>query len=442
MSQTILIEPDEGLKKIFSLNLNTYALTDVIDRDGAKDTIELLKILPSISLIICKNEVGDEKTAVMIANFLKEEQLDIPMIVLGECKELSQSYLTLKYPISWEVLIKHAATTLGVSEELIESKKEPAFVPIDAFYFYDIQHTPCDVYIRIKKNNGEYQFVKRLHNQDKFTPDDIKKYEAQGLKQFYVPKDYQQYFVNFVTNSIIKNLEKDDLTLKERLSTNANAYEIVKDQINIAGLDQASTDLADSCIQSMVKAINSAPKLAELLKELFSSKISYAYQHAHLVAVIGDFILSKQTWYKPQHLDLFTFVSFFGDITLKSETEIKINTLSDLQNSALDDAQRQKVNSHALDASEIVQDHPSQTQDMITIIKQHHGAEDGIGFIDDPSDDLHPISKVFIISDAFVKTMLDPDAPKNKKDILSILYAQYTSEKYQKIIKVLEQKMD
>ena len=442
MSQTILIEPDEGLRKIFSINLNTYALTDVIDRTGAKDTIELLKILPSISLIICKNEIDGDKTAVHIANFLKEENLDIPMIILGECKELVDTYLTLKYPISWEILIKHAANTLGVSQDLIEKQKEPAFVAIDSFYFYDIQHTPCDVYIRIKKNNGEYQFVKRLHNQDKFTPEDIKKYESQGLKQFYVPKDYQQYFVNFVTNNIIKNLERDDLSLKERLSTNANAYEIVKDQISIAGLDQASTELADSCIQSMVKSINSSPKLADLLKELFSSKISYAYQHAHLVAVIGDFILSKQTWYKPQHLDLFTFVAFFSDITLKSEIEIKINSPHDLKNASLNDAQKQKVNSHALDASEIVTDHPSQTEDMITIIKQHQGALDGIGFVDDPSEELHPIAKVFVVSDAFVKVMLDPDAPKNKKDILSILYAQFTNEKYQKIIKVLERKID
>tara|TARA_B100001971_G_scaffold61895_1_gene56907 strand:+ start:110970 stop:112298 length:1329 start_codon:yes stop_codon:yes gene_type:complete len=442
MSQTILIEPEEGLRKIFSLNLNTYALTDVIDRSNAKETIELLKILPSISLIIAKNEVGEEKTAVTIANFLKEEGLDIPLIVLGECKELADSYLTLKHPISWEILIKHAATTLGVSEELIENKKEPAFVAIDSFYFYDIKHTPCDVYIRIKKNNGEYQFVKRLHNQDRFTHEDIKKYETQGLKQFYVPKDYQQYFVNFVTNSIIKELEKSDLTLKERLSTNANAYEIVKDQISLVGLDQASQELADSCIQSMVKAINAAPKLAELLRELFSSKISYAYQHAHLVAVIGDFILSKQTWYKPQHLDLFTFVAFFSDITLKTEQEIKINTTHELKSSTLSDAHKQKVNSHALDASELVKDHPSQTDDMINIIREHHGARDGIGFNDNVAEDIHPIARVFIVSDAFVKIMLDPDGPKNKKDILSILYAQYPSEKVQKIIKVLEQKID
>lgn len=43
MSQTILIEPDEGLKKIFTLNLTTYALTYVVDRTNAKDTILFYK---------------------------------------------------------------------------------------------------------------------------------------------------------------------------------------------------------------------------------------------------------------------------------------------------------------------------------------------------------------------------------------------------------------
>jgi HD-GYP domain-containing protein (c-di-GMP phosphodiesterase class II) len=442
MSQTILIEPDEGLKKIFTLNLQTYALTDIVDRTSAKDTIELLAILPTISLIICKNEVDGEKTAIKIANYLKENELEIPMIILGECKELTAEHLTLKYPISWEILVKHAADILGVSQELLEQQKAPAFVPIDSYYFYDIKHTPCDVYIRIKRENNEFHFVKRLHNQDRFTIDDIKKYEAQGLKKFYVPKDYQQYFVTFVTNSIIQELEKNDLTLKERLTTNANAYDIVRDQIDIAGLDKASTELADSCIQSMVKSINSAPKLADLLKELLSNKISYAYQHAHLVAVIGDFILSKQTWYKPQHLDIFTFVAFFSDITLKTSEEIQINSTRELKESSLTDAQKQNVMSHAQSASEIVLDHPSQTEDMITIIREHHGASDGIGFEDTSGEDLHPISRVFMVSDAFVKIMLNPEGPKNKKDILSILYAQYTNEKFQKIIKVLEQKID
>ena len=61
---------------------------------------------------------------------------------------------------------------------------------------------------------------------------------------------------------------------------------------------------------------------------------------------------------------------------------------------------------------------------------------------EDISEEIHPIAKVFIIADAFVKTMLDSSAPKNKKEILQILYLQFPSESFQKIIQALEQKIE
>ena len=442
MSQTILIEPNDKLKKVYSINLNTYAATDVVDRRNAEDTIELLSILPSINLIISRAQVGEEKTALRIRNFLKERNMDIPMIVLGECKELAGSVLSLKEPISHQVLVEHAAQTLGIKEQELKQKVLPAFIPLQAYYFYEIAHTPCDVYIRIYKGESGYQFVKRLHAQDSFTQEDIAKYEKQGLTHFYIPKDFQQYFVNFVTNNIIQQLEKEDLDFGERLETNSAAYEIVREQIAQVGLDESLGQLAQSCIQSMVTSIKHSPTLSSLLKKLFSNKIGYAYQHAHLVCVVGDFILSKQTWYESKHLELFTIVSFFSDITLKSQEQIRVNTMEELEQSKLSDEQKQSVLGHAKDASEIIMEYPGHTAAIQEIIQQHQGKEDGHGFAQNPSDELHPIAKVFIVADAFVKTMLDPKMPKNKKDILAILYAQYTNPSYQKIIRVLEQKID
>ena len=43
MSQTILIEPNSDLKKLYALNLQTYVGTDIVERDNANDAIALLK---------------------------------------------------------------------------------------------------------------------------------------------------------------------------------------------------------------------------------------------------------------------------------------------------------------------------------------------------------------------------------------------------------------
>jgi HD-GYP domain-containing protein (c-di-GMP phosphodiesterase class II) len=441
MSQTILIEPETELKSIFKLNLYTYTGTDVVERNNSVDTLELLKILPTISLIICKSHVDGERTAETIYAFLQNHNMDIPMIVLGECPAISGEVLSLKEPTSWELVVKYAGRLLGITANETTKQIQPNYVPIGIHYFFDIDHTPCDVYIRVKNSASEFQFVKRLHEQDRFTADDIQKYIAQGLKNFYIPRDYQQYFVTFVTNSIIDRLE-NDLPLLDRLSTNSNSFEMVKEHIQKIGFTPEVSELAEANINSMVKAIKKAPKLADLLKFLLNNKISYAYQKAHLVCVLGNFILAKQSWYEERHLEIFTYLSFFADITLKSTMQMRMNSNIDLDNSDLSEKEKLEVLEHAKNASELIRQYGKTSDYLELIILQHQGMENGIGFPDEPADDIHPIARVFIISDAFVKLMLDPTTAKNKKDILTVLYMQFSTNQYQKIVKVLEQKIE
>jgi len=442
MSQTILIETNEDLKKIFSLNLHTFVGTDVILRQNAEDTMALLKILPQVSLIITKAQVGHEETAVKIRNFIKSEKLETSLIVLGECPPLASEILCLQEPVSWEILIKQAAKHLGITLQEAASKIRPDYLPVGVFYFYDIQKTPCDVYIRIKKGPNDYQFVKRIHSKDIFDKAAIEKYEEQGLREFYISKDYIQYFTTFVTSNLIEKLEREDLSLEERILTTANAHEIVRESITIMGFEQSSLDLSDASINSMVKSVKNSPQVASLLKFLFSNKVAYAYQSSHLLALMCHYVLSKQSWYKPEHLEILSFVSFFSDVTLKSNHQMQISSMRELAESNLTDEEKNQVMNHARDAVDILDKHPGASEYIRTVLLQSHGALDGVGLEENPTEDLHPLSRIFIIADCFVKMLLNPNMPSTKKDILPLLMARFTNPSYQKIIKALEQKFD
>ncbi len=440
MSQTILIETNEDLKKIFSLNLNTFVGTDVIHRRNADDAIELLRILPQVGLVITEAKVGSEETALKIFHFIKNEGLATNLIVMGECNSISNEVLCLQEPVSWEILIKQAAQHLGVTLQDAINKVKPDFLPVGIHYFYDISRTPCDVYIRIKKSPNEYQFVKRIHSKDVFDKAAIQKYEDQGLKEFYIPKDYVQYFTTFVTNNLVQKLEREDLTLEDRILTTANAHEIVRETIQSIGFDDASVELSDASINSMVKSVKDSPQIGELLKFLFSNKVSYAYQHCHLLALMCHYVLSKQSWYRPEHLETLSFVSFFSDVTLKSNIQMQISSMKDLAESNLTDEEKRQVMNHAKDAVALLANHPDANDYIKTVLLQSHGKLDGVGLVDNPGEELHPLSKVFIIADAFVKILLNPAMPSSKKDILPILAARFLNPSYQKIIKALEQK--
>jgi HD-GYP domain-containing protein (c-di-GMP phosphodiesterase class II) len=440
MSQTILIETNEDLKKIFSLNLNTFVGTDVILRQNANDALELLRILPQVDLIITKASISGDETAVKIHTFLKNEGLKTALIILGDCPALSSEILCLPEPVSWEILVKQAAYHLGVTLQEVVTKIRPDYLPVPLYYFHDIQKTPCDVYIRIKKGPSEYQYIKRINSKDVFEKSDIQKYEDQGLKEFYISKDYIQYFTTFVTSHLVEKLEREGLSLEERILTTANAHEIVRDSIAQFGLDQAAIELSDASINSMISSVKNSPEIAKLLKFLFSNRVSFAYQHCHLLALMCHYVLSKQNWYKQEHLQILSFVSFFSDVTLKSHQQMQISSMRELAESSLSDEEKTQVINHAADAAKILEGHPEANDYIYTVLLQSHGRIDGMGFEENPSEDLHPLSKIFIISDCFVKTLMNPALPTKKEDILPLLYARFTNPTYQKIIKALEQK--
>lgn len=439
MSQTILIETNNDLKKLFTLNLQTFVGTDVIQRENAQDTLALLKILPQISLIITRSSVGNEKTAKIIHQYLKDEGLTTSLIVLGACPEVANEVLCLEDPISWEIVIKEAAKRLHV--ELDTTKKiKTNYVPVSLHYFYEITRTPCDIFIRIKKGKDEYQFVKRIHQKDTFDIETIRKYEEQGLKEFYISADYIQYFTNFVTNELVTKLEDENLSLEDRIMTTSYAHEIVRERLQQLEIDQACIELSETSINSMVKSVRHSPEVVNLLRFLFSNKVSYAYQHAHLLALICHYILSKQSWYKNEHLNILSFVSFFADATLKTIPQMRISSLTELENSELSDEEKEQVMYHARDAVNLLNLHPDATEYIKTVLLQSHGTLNGVGFADDPSEELHPLSKIFIIADNFVKILLNPDLPSTKKEILEMMSKKYSGSSYQKIMKALEQK--
>lgn len=440
MSQTILIEKNSKLNQLYALNLQAYTGTNVIERNNFEDLVELLNILPSIDLIITKDEINGSKIAKDIYLYLQNKNLNIPMIVIGEDQELSSEVLQLKTPISWEVLIRNASILLGVDLGDLSEKKQSQYTAIPLQYLYEIKQTPCDLYIRIHKGKDNYQFVKRFGQDSEISRNDIKKYEKQGLKYFYTAQDYTQYFITSLTNELILKLESET-SFAEKIKTNSKAMEILRDQIRKMEVGEDIIALTESSINSLLDSVKRNPSLDQLIRFLFNSKLSYAYQRAHLISALGQFILMKQKWYKPVHLEIFVSAAFLSDVYLKSSKQMKISSQEELEVADLSSEEKNQVWQHAKNAAELVKKFSFLRPDVENLIKQHQGAADGIGLPDSPDVEISSFAKIFIVVDHFVKMMMDKNIPKSKREILTILYMQYPDKPIQQIIKFLEHKV-
>jgi len=382
--QIILVEANEIIRDLISLNIKTYLGVDVILRTNAQEAIELMNILPEIDLVISSVKNGDENSCSDIAQFIIDGDNDIPLIVLGEMPTTPagiEEIATSSAESDWENTIKIAAKSLGINEDVISKRKIPDFIPITINYFFNLSTSCCDVYIRIKKGPSDYQYVKRIHQGDVFSQDVIKKYHSQGLKNLYIPKEQQSNFTNFVSNNLVKMLNQPSMSADEKLSIMGNSYDIATKEILKIGFNSATVQLTETIINNMIETFKDEEKVSPLLRKIINSKTSYIYQHSHMTAVVSSEILKNLGEDDPASHEKMSYAAFFKDISLADREELaQINSFEELENATISEEDWDMVFNHALEGAVLIRHYPEAPLDIDNIIKHHHGSPNGKGF--------------------------------------------------------------
>ncbi|PIK15699.1 hypothetical protein [Halobacteriovorax sp. JY17] len=442
MSQVILIEENENLRDLLAINLKTYVGSEVIPRSTAAEAIDLLNILPNVDLIITQDRVGDENTASILLNYLKESDSEVSMIVNGPFDHVDEEKLiVIKEEKDWETIISTSAQVLGVSIESLEKRVLPEFIPVEVRYFLPLDSSCCDVFIRIKKTATEYQFIKRIHAGDHYSKSLVEKYIEQGLSFFYIPKEFQNNFTNFVSDHLSQKLDENNFkSLDKKIEVIAQSYEIALQEIKKLGFNSATIQLTDSIVKSMVSASKDSPEVNQVLHKVINSKSGYLYQHGHMTSIVANEIAKNLGIDQELITQRLAYASFFKDISFVDNEDLaKISTFEELESSSLNEEDWDLVFNHALDGALLIRKHPEAPIDVDTIIKNHHGTTNGKGFSTNSMNKLPQESKIFIIACEFVRELLDFKERGGKPHpIVDELYKTYSSPEMVKIIKALE----
>lgn len=442
MAQIILIENNQSLHELLSINLTTYLGVELIPRESAADAINLMNILPAIDLVITRDKIGEEETARNIAKFIQEKSADTGLLVLGEVPEgATDMAVGITNPKEWEKVVQSAARILGINPELLSRKVIPDYVPIPVKYFLNLDTSCCDVFIRIKKGPDEFQFVKRIHDGDTFSKAVINRYVDQGLKLFYIPRDMQKNFANFLSDRLVTRLEESlDGSIEEQLEILGNSYNVATKEILKMGFTSATVQLTESIVESMIKTFEKNPQMSPLLRKVINSKNGYMYQHCHMTSIVSSEILNNLGITDKETHEKMGYASFFHDISMTEKEELaKITSFEELEKAELSEEDWDMVFNHALEASVLINKHPEAPKEVDLIIKQHHGALNGKGFSVTNATKLSGLSKIFFISCEFVKELL---AFKEKggrpTPIIDELYKKYPDKEMVKVIRALE----
>lgn len=439
MAQVVLIEDDKNLNDLLSINLNTYLGVDLIQQDSASDCISLLTILPNIDLIIAKNQVGGEKTADVLQQYIEDNKLDATLIVLGSVAKPGPNTVCVENPREWEKVVHYAAKVLGLNEAEILKKVTPEYVPVPVKYFLNLEVSCCDVFIRIRKTPTEFQFIKRIHSGDNCTKESIIRYQQQGLENFYIPKEDQKRFSIYLSNKLVERMDAPNTDMAEKILLMGESYEVALKEIQKLGFTSETIQLTDSIVSNMIKNFTQGDEMAALLHRVINSRTGMLFQRSHMTSVVASECLKNLKITSPESYEKIAFASFFHDILfLDKENLSKINNQEELDLSNESDEDKKLVFAHAYETAELVKRHPEIQDGVDEIIRHHHGSATGYGF-SHQIDSLPELSQIFIIAHQFVlELFLFKERGGKPTPIVDELYKRYPGAQATLIIKAIE----
>jgi hypothetical protein len=440
MSQVLVIEDNESLRGILKLNAAKSLGVDVIEKKSTAEAVSFIQILPGLDLIICREKMHGSFD---IINTLMTDKLNIPLIWIGSKQPLYKQTIMMPMDSAWDKILIEAGKVLGIDYKNQTDESSVGFTPVDCHYFLNINSTSlgCDVYLKLNREGCDH-FVKCLHSTDSFTRADIEKYMNGGLKEFYVTKSHFVQFVNFVTNQFVLKLDEAKLGAEERISVTGEAYKITMDRIQSLGLDDFAVNVAEASIKSMTASISENNALGNFLKLMKVNSLSYAYANAYLNSLILQKVVEHFEWCTASIKARLTYVAYFHNCSLKDEHLMKILSYDQLEVADLTSKEREMVLTHAMQSAALVDKFPTVPEGVSTIIKEHHGSKNGIGFPETLSTNISPVSMMFIVVEDFVDEFLKVSEKPTKADfeyIYTHLSARYTSHTYAQTLQILDE---
>lgn len=425
MAQIILIESDPSLKDLLQINLMTYTGAEVIPRGGAREAIDFLKLLPSIDIVITTDRVGEEDTARILLEHVRDGDGGPVLVVLGDAPPHEKEEIVhIGDKAKWELAVRSCCRLLGIDAANMDSPPEPDYVPIPIGHFLSLDGAPCDIFARRRSSPTEFFFDKVLAAGGSFGKGTVEGIAKEGSENLYIPKGMEHYFTNFVSNHLVTELERKDLSAGERMRVMGEGHSIVSKDVFRFGFTTATIQLVESVLSSMMETVERIPKVNVLFAEVVNSKTGFLYQHAQMCCAVACACV-RRTPLKDDGgvFGKLSFASFFQNVSLVEHEELaRVTSQKALDGSGAGEELREKVLRHPLESGDLVKKYKDIPFGTDSLIRHHHGSPDGVGFSSDIGR-LPELSRIFVLSSDLAHRFLAHGKGRPKGDRTSLIAA-------------------
>ena len=147
MKTTLIVENNNQLQDFYSINLHTWVASTCIAKAEAKLAMQYLsENKDQINLIITKAKVGTERSAEAIFQYLLDNGLDIPMLVIGDSSLADSGVTHIFSALSIKEIIQYSAKELNVTAKDMAAISVPDYFEIPIQHFFTLKEPICDIY--------------------------------------------------------------------------------------------------------------------------------------------------------------------------------------------------------------------------------------------------------------------------------------------------------
>jgi hypothetical protein len=436
----LLIEDNARVQEILKKNCEESFGAEVVSFSLASEALNVFTPQNDFNLVICRNDIAEEKTASLIINHIFDHKLNALMIVIGEFENPFKKYINVSDKLRIEEVNRSILKQLGMKKEDFKFLKLPDYVGYSIQYFFNMQNAPCDIFIKLSKKDGD-EFVKRLHVGENFNRDDLEKYSKLGVSELFILKEDCDKFLNAMLLQTVKQIK--EVKGEEKVAVLENTFAISQNIMTTVGITPQAKILADQTIAAIADQVSKTDQLGKLLKKILDNNLSFSYRRSYLNSLLIATILPKLDWVSGEQLQnillKMTMVSYFHDIYLEDETFLRVMNQEEFKKieKRLVGVEKELILNHAHRAASLLQSYPKLPNGVDMIVKQHHGVTNGVGFPEIYSSSLTPLSILFIVVEEYAHQILISDEQLDLEKINEQMLKKFSLPSYRKIAEVL-----
>ncbi len=306
-------------------------------------------------------------------------------------------------------------------------------IPIGFVIKHD-QRMPFDVFLRLSDSN-----VVKLGNKNDLD-DMIQRYHDKGVREVLVNRnDFEKIlnvFEQSLTEKFLNNSRK--MCLEDLIDTIEDAYEILKEGLIKLGVREITVNIAKKTAIAGLEFMSKVPSVFKLFHD-FEKRNTLQFLHSISVGYTASCMVDTFSWCSNEIKEEMSLASMLSDILLEEDDVKLLNgwergelTMGELSDRILDHTNK-TVQMLESSSNVIFSD------EVITIIKQHHERPDGTGFPGSLSDSkVDLLSCIHIVAYNFILLMNQYDFDVEKKeDILRNLQNRFDVGNYEQAYNAL-----